>query len=121
MSLNTGSIGRYLLLYTLARLKPIRPRSLRFNLEQERIDLWLAKINKLAAINYDLACEIAECANVIKGYGDTHRNGWRNFTEIMNAVDRISNKSDAAVTIKQLRNAALSDEDGNKLRALLSA
>lgn len=121
MILNTASIGGYLLLYTLARLKPIRPRSLRFNLEQERIDLWLAKINKLAAINYDLACEIAECANVIKGYGDTHRNGWRNFTEIMNAVDRISNKSDAAVTIKQLRNAALSDEDGNKLRALLSA
>jgi hypothetical protein len=39
----------------------------------------------------------------------------------MNEVDRISNKSDAAVTIKQLRNAALSDEDGNKLRALLSA
>lgn len=121
MILNTASIGGFLLLYTLARLKPIRPRSLRFNLEQERIDTWLRKIKNLAAINYDLACEVAECANVIKGYGDTHRNGWRNFTEIMKEVDRISSKSDAAVIVKQLRNAALSDEDGNKLRALIGA
>jgi indolepyruvate ferredoxin oxidoreductase beta subunit len=121
MILNTASIGGFLLLYTLARLKPIRPRSLRFNVEQERIDIWLRKIKNLAAMNYDLACEVAECANVIKGYGDTHRNGWRNFTEIMNEVDRISSNSDAAVLVKQLRSAALSDEDGNRLRALIGA
>ncbi len=120
MILNTASIGGYLLLYTLARLKPIRPRSLRFNLEQERIDSWLGRIKTLASTNYDLACEVAECANVIKGYGDTHRNGWRNFTFIMDELDRIAANTDAAVRVKDLRVAALADEDGIKLRALLS-
>jgi indolepyruvate ferredoxin oxidoreductase beta subunit len=119
--LNTASIGGYILLYFVARLKPIRPRSLRFNLEQERIDTWLSKIESLAPINYALACEIAECANVIKGYGDTHRNGWRNFTAIMAEVDKVSKNPDAAARIKELRLAALADEDGTKLRNYLNA
>jgi indolepyruvate ferredoxin oxidoreductase beta subunit len=119
--LNTASIGGYILLYFVARLKPIRPRSLRFNLEQERIDTWLSKIESLAPINYALACEVAECANVIKGYGDTHRNGWRNFTAIMAEVDKVSKNPDAAARIKELRLAALADEDGTKLRNYLNA
>ena len=119
MILNTASIGGYLLLYTLSRLKPIRPRSLRFNLEQERIEIWLVRIKKFTPINYDLACEVAECANVIKGYGDTHRNGWRNFTSIMDEADKVANNANAALRIKELRIAALADEDGSKLRELL--
>ena len=119
--LNTASISGYCLLYFVARLKPIRPRSLRFNLEQERIEIWLAKIAEVAPTNYELACEIAECANVIKGYGETHRNGWRNFTSIMVEVDKVSKNSDAASRIKELRLAALADEDGTKLRNYLNA
>ena len=119
MILNTASIGGYLLLYTLSRLKPIRPRSLRFNLEQERIEIWLGRIKKFTPINYDLACEVAECANVIKGYGDTHRNGWRNFTSIMDEADKVANNANAALRVKELRIAALADEDGSKLRELL--
>ena len=119
MILNTASIGGYLLLYTLSRLKPIRPRSLRFNLEQERIEIWLGRIKKFTPMNYDLACEVAECANVIKGYGDTHRNGWRNFTSIMDEADKVANNANAALRIKELRIAALADEDGSKLRELL--
>jgi indolepyruvate ferredoxin oxidoreductase beta subunit len=119
--LNTASVSGYILLYFVARLKPIRPRSLRYNLEQERIENWLAKISEVAPKNYQLACEIAECANVIKGYGDTHRNGWRNFTAIMAEVDKVSDNSDAASRIKELRLAALADEDGTKLRNYLNA
>jgi len=119
--LNTASVSGYILLYFVARLKPIRPRSLRYNLEQERIENWLNKISEVAPKNYQLACEIAECANVIKGYGDTHRNGWRNFTAIMAEVDKVSDNSDAASRIKELRLAALADEDGTKLRNYLNA
>jgi indolepyruvate ferredoxin oxidoreductase beta subunit len=119
--LNTASVSGYILLYFVARLKPIRPRSLRFNLEQERIEAWLSKISEVAPVNYQLACEIAECANVIKGYGDTHRNGWRNFSAIMAEVDKVSKNSDAASRIKELRIAALADEDGTKLRNYLNA
>ena len=88
---------------------------------QLTIEAWLTKIADLAPKNYELACEIAECANVIKGYGETHRNGWRNFTAIMVEVDKVSNNSDAASRIKELRLAALADEDGTKLRNYLNA
>lgn len=121
MRLHTTSLHGYFLLYILARLKFIRRRSLRFNLEQERIDQWLTKILAVMPENYDLAYEIAESANVIKGYGDTHKNGWRNFTSLMSEVDKLreSKDSTAATRISTLRSAALSDETGEKLRALL--
>ena len=108
------------MLYFIARLKPIRRRSLRFNLEQERMDQWIASINQEIESNYDLAYEIAECANLIKGYGDTHANGWRNFLLVMEQVQSLRNESGVAGRISELRKAALADEDGTKLRAILA-
>jgi len=118
--LQTTSIRGYLALYFIARLKPIRPRSLRFNLEQQRMDLWVSIINREIANNYDLAYEIAECANLIKGYGDTHANGWRNFSLVMEQVDLLHNDSGVVARISELRKAALADDDGTKLRAILA-
>jgi indolepyruvate ferredoxin oxidoreductase beta subunit len=118
--LQTTSIRGYIMLYFVARLKPIRRRSLRFNLEQERLDQWVHLINREIESNYDLAYEIAECANLIKGYGDTHENGWRNFTVVMEQVEELRSKPEAATRISELRKAALADEDGTKLRAILA-
>ena len=118
--LQTTSIRGYIMLYFVARLKPIRRRSLRFNLEQERMDQWIVLINREIKNNYDLAYEIAECANLIKGYGDTHANGWRNFTLVMEQVQVLRNEPGVANRISELRKAALADEDGAKLRAILS-
>jgi indolepyruvate ferredoxin oxidoreductase beta subunit len=118
--LQTTSIRGYIMLYFIARLKPIRRRSLRFNLEQERMDQWIILINREIESNYELAYEIAECANLIKGYGDTHANGWRNFILVMEQVVSLRNESDVAARISQLRKAALADEDGTKLRAILA-
>ena len=110
------------MLYTLSRLRPLRRRSLRFSLEQDRIDSWLDQIFETANEDYSLAVEIAETANVIKGYGDTHRNGLNNFNAIMREVNQLRAKkdSDAAAHIAKLRQAALADENGAKLRTLLS-
>lgn len=119
ITLQTTSLHGYLMLYFVARLKPIRRRSLRFTIEQERIDSWLAKIAETTALNYDLAHEIAECANVIKGYGDTHINGWRNFQALMAEVDRLGTGAASTGRVATLRKAALSDEDGTKLREAL--
>ena len=121
MRLQTTSVHGYLLLYTLARLRFIRPRSLRFTTEQQRIDAWLALINEVAQRDYSFACEIAETATVIKGYGDTHKNGWRNFTAIIDEAKTLhsAKSSDAASRIAQLRQAALADETGSKLRQIL--
>ena len=122
LRLHTTSLHGYLLLYTLARLRPLRRRSLRFTLEQSRINDWLDLIFATASEDYDLAVEIAECANVIKGYGDTHRNGLNNFNAIMREVNSLRAKkiSAAANRIADLRKAALSDESGAKLQELLS-
>ena len=121
ITLQTTSLHGYLMLYFVSRLKPIRRRSLRFTVEQERIDAWLARIAEITAVNYDLAHEIAECANVIKGYGDTHINGWRNFQALMAEVDRIGSGAATTTRLAMLRKAALSDEDGTKLREALQA
>ncbi len=118
--LQTTSIHGYIMLYFIARLKPIRRRSLRFNLEQERMDQWIVSMNQEIESNYALAHEIAECANLIKGYGDTHANGWRNFLLVMEQVKSLRNESGVAGRISELRKAALADEDGTKLRAALT-
>ena len=128
LRLHTTSLHGYLLLYTLAKLRPLRRRSLRFSVEQKRIDQWLEVILPVASENYDLAVEVAELANVIKGYGDTHKNGMANFNAIMVEVNRLrkeaadgkSGGKAAAERIASLRKAAMADENGGKLRELLS-
>jgi len=119
IKLQTTSVFGFTTLYFLARLRPIRRRSLRFGQEQERIDSWLNTAVQYAAVNPDLACEIIECQQVVKGYGDTHKNGMRNFTLIMEAVPTFADDPRAAARVKSLRGAALSDEQGKALQAAL--
>ncbi|UUZ70021.1 indolepyruvate oxidoreductase subunit beta family protein [Polaromonas sp. P2-4] len=69
----TSSIRGYLLLYTIAALRPLRPRSLRFQVEHQRINDWLASIQHLAPSHPALALEVARSQRLVKGYGDTHR------------------------------------------------
>jgi indolepyruvate ferredoxin oxidoreductase beta subunit len=68
-----------------------------------------------------LACEIAECQRLVKGYGDTHTRGWRNFRTVMEAAGRLAGRADAASTLAALRDAALADEHGQKLAASVAA
>lgn len=118
--LQTTAVHGYLLLYIVSRLRPIRRRSLRFGIEQARISAWLKKIEELMPKNYELALEVAELATLIKGYGDTHRKGLANFETIMSEVLIVEQKPDAAQVVKALREAALADEDGERLRSLLA-
>ena len=117
--LNTTSIRGFSTLYLLSRLKPLRRRSLRFNLEQVEIDSWLRTIAETAEKNYALSCEVAQTQSLIKGYGETHENGLANFHLIMNALPQIMNSADPVARIKELRSAALAEENGAKLKAAL--
>lgn len=121
IKLQTTSVFGFTALYFLARLRPIRRRSLRFGQEQERIDNWLDIVVRYAPHNYQLACEIVECQQVVKGYGDTHKNGMRNFELLMESVPSIADDSRAAERLKYLRNAALADEQGLALQAALTS
>jgi indolepyruvate ferredoxin oxidoreductase beta subunit len=59
-----------------------------------------------------LALEVADCARLIKGYGETHRRGKANFLAIVDAL--VENPPDArrreqAAAIRKAREAALAD------------
>ncbi len=117
----TTSISGFLLLWLLARLRRFRRRMYRFREEQVRIDEWLARVCACAARDYTLAMEVAACARLIKGYGETNARGLANYRQIMAALDRLADEPALARHVKELRQAALADEDGLALAAALQA
>ncbi len=110
----TSSLGGFLTLYLLARWRCGRRSTLRYQLETERIDTWLARIQRLAAIDPALALEAARCQRLVKGYSDTHARGLKNYETLMAVVDRHA-ATLAPATLRSLRDAALADEHGVKL------
>jgi indolepyruvate ferredoxin oxidoreductase beta subunit len=115
----TTSLGGFLQLYAIASLRPGRRRSLRFQREQQRIEAWLGQVLALAPADYKLAVAVAECPRLVKGYGDTHALGDRNFDAVMAALPAVRRAADPAARLRQLRDAALADDTGTKLAAAL--
>ncbi len=115
----TTSLTGFLQLYGLAALRIWRRRSLRFQREREVMDQWLAQLLEIGRSDYALAAELAQCPRLLKGYGETHRLGTRNFEAIMSSVPHLRGKSDAAGCVKKLREAALADDSGAKLTEAL--
>jgi indolepyruvate ferredoxin oxidoreductase, beta subunit len=120
MVVNTTSLFGYTVLSLLARLRPVRPHSLRFEREQRLIDEWLELAIGDAATDYAFACEIIECARVLKGYGATYAHGRDSFSLLMRAARALADEPGAAGTLAKLRAAALADEDGAALRSSLA-
>jgi len=116
---NTTGIVGYSMLWTMAKARPLRPRSLRYGREQEAIDAWLDRAVRVGATDPALAREVVECQRVLKGYGATHEHGRKSFTLLMQAVDGFDGAPDDAARLARLRTAALADEDGAALRAAL--
>jgi indolepyruvate ferredoxin oxidoreductase beta subunit len=125
MEVNSTAIGGYLRFWMLARLKPWRPRSHRYLEEQPQIEAWLGLVVDAAAISAELALEVAECARLIKGYGDTHRRGLDNFRAIEARVIRPALAGNvppqrAADAVASARTAALVDPEGESLARCLA-
>jgi indolepyruvate ferredoxin oxidoreductase beta subunit len=116
----TTSIVGFLQLYVLAGLRPWRRKSLRYQRERQQIDRWLALLVTLAGEDFGLACEMAELPHLLKGYGDTHAQGSRNFEAIMNTLPELRRDKDGGGRLKKLREAALADDDGRKLAEVLT-
>ncbi len=116
--LNTTSVVGYTLLWSMARLRPMRPRSLRWHREQGEIDSWLdLVIEAVDNGNPALAVEIIECQRVRKGYGETYARGRKNFDLLIDIAREIQGRDDAKATLSRLISAALADEDGTALQA----
>jgi indolepyruvate ferredoxin oxidoreductase beta subunit len=125
MEINTASISGFLRFYILAKLRGFRPRTWRFQEEQREIESWLRMIVRAAPLSAELAVEIAECARLIKGYGDTHKRGSDNYRVIVAQVIEPTLAGQipvrqAADAIASARTAALLDPEGEALSKCLA-
>ncbi|WP_341704895.1 indolepyruvate oxidoreductase subunit beta family protein [Ferrovibrio sp.] len=125
MTVRSNRIGGWLRFRLLAGLRPWRPRSFRYAEEQARIEDWLGSIRRAAKLDSALAREIADCARLIKGYGDTFRRGAGNYERIRDqiirpALDSRIAPAAAADALVQARTAALADPEGESLGRTLS-
>ena len=118
-TVSTSSLRGFLLLWGLARLRGMRRSSLRYQHENARIEQWLQQITATAAVNPALAVEVAQCQRLVKGYSDTHARGLANYQLLMHTV-RKAGATLAPATLRALREAALADEHGKQLQALLA-
>ena len=124
MEINATSITGYLRFLMLAKLRAIRPYGNRYVQEQAQLEEWLSLITQAAPRSTDLALEIAECARLIKGYGDTHARGLANYRLIEARIMRPALAGQiaperAADAVASARTAALLDPDGEGLTKCL--
>ena len=115
LHVRTSSVSGFLLLWTVARLRRLRRGMHRFQEEQRRIETWLGRVAEACAASPALALEVAKCANLVKGYGETHERGTRNFERTMTCLAACAAASDPAASLRVLREAALADPEGTRL------
>jgi len=125
MEINSTSISGYLRFAILAKLRRLRPYGYRYKQEQQQIESWLGLIRDATKHSTALALEIAECARLIKGYGDTHTRGLSNYRAVEARVIRPALAGQiptarAADAIASARTAALVDPDGESLAKCLA-
>jgi len=122
MHIKTSGIFGYLIVRSLAWLKPWRPFSYRYREEQQLIERWLLRVQETAQRSSALALEVAQCATLLKGYGETHRRGKANFLAILDALvenPATANPTAQAAAIRKAREAALADPEGKALGGAL--
>jgi indolepyruvate ferredoxin oxidoreductase beta subunit len=117
----TSTISGFLLLHTISGLRRWRRGTLRYQEENARIERWLERIGALARSHYALAVELTRAQRLVKGYGDTHERGWRNFCALVDRLDALAARADGAEVLARLHAAALADEEGQALARELAA
>ena len=117
--MRTDSLPAFLSLYFLGGLKGWRKRTLRHAQEMAHIEAWLGRALDEAARDYDLAVEILRCQRLIKGYSDTHARGQSKYARVMEGIDLLAGRDDAAEWARRLRETALLDENGKALDGAL--
>lgn len=114
----TTSVRWFIMLRLVAAMRPLRPRSLRYHEEQQRIERWLGLVADAAQRDRALALELTRCQRLIKGYGDTFDRGLRNYNAI---IEYSARHPVNAEKLSELRDIALSDETCRALDTALAA
>ena len=113
--IRTGTISGFALLRLIAGLRRWRRGTLRFQQELARAAAWLDQVADLAQRDYALAVQLSECQKLVRGYGDTHERGWRNFERLADVARRIEGRTGSAADLERLRRAAVQDVSGEPL------
>ncbi|WP_282605159.1 indolepyruvate oxidoreductase subunit beta family protein [Pelagibius sp. Alg239-R121] len=115
----SDSLRGFLSLYVLSALRRWRRKLLRHEIEMAHISRWLANVTRTANDDYDLAVEIVRCRRMIKGYSDTHERSMSKYDQVLQGIDLVRGRADAADWAQRLHEAALQDPDGVALAGAL--
>jgi indolepyruvate ferredoxin oxidoreductase beta subunit len=118
--IRTSGLPGFLMLSLVAGMRRWRRGSLRYREEQARIEQWLDLIEEAAPDDVAAAAELAQCQRLIKGYSDTFERGLSNFQRIVAAWPSIRGRTDAALLLRRLREAALADEEAKALEGAIA-
>ncbi|MGI9507718.1 MAG: indolepyruvate oxidoreductase subunit beta family protein [Geminicoccaceae bacterium] len=117
--IRTDRIGGFLQLYALSGLRRWRRSLLRHRREMAHIDGWIRAAKERLPKDYDLAVETLNARRLIKGYSDTHARGLSKFDRVMEGIELVDGREDAADWASRLIWAALKDADGDNLDGAL--
>ncbi len=118
--IRSDRLGGFLVLFLAASLRPIRRRLLRHEAEAQHLKTLIETALSCAETDYALGVELFNCQRLIKGYSDTHARGMSKFAKVINALDLLKGRRDAADWLRRLHQAALLDEDGAALDGALA-
>ncbi|HXG03629.1 MAG TPA: indolepyruvate oxidoreductase subunit beta family protein [Candidatus Binatia bacterium] len=82
----TTTVLGFLRLRLLAALRRWRPISYRARREHERMGRWLDAVRRCADWDRDLAVEVAQAAQLVKGYGEVRRRLIARFDDLLERV-----------------------------------
>lgn len=116
VQLRSTTISGFVRLWLMAKLRPLRRRGYRYGQEQAMIETWLDLVRRAAVLDTAVALEIAGCARLVRGYGETHARGVVHFrriaAEIIEPILAGDDTTDTgAHAIRAAREAALADPD----------
>jgi indolepyruvate ferredoxin oxidoreductase, beta subunit len=72
--------------WTLGRLRFLRLSSLRYQRESALMARWEGVVLETALLDEELACEVAELATMVKGYGEVRRRLSRGLARVLDEV-----------------------------------
>ena len=118
----TTSVLGFLRVWLLARLRWLRPSSLRRQREFALMARWEDAVLAAAALDETLACETAELAALVKGYGEVRRRLSRTLERFLDEVARPAIEADrragqgfsgSADLVRESLRRMLADEKGS--------
>ena len=117
LHIRSTSLWGYLMLRALARLRPLRPRSMRYAQEHEALQVWLAAMGQVLKTSAPLALALAGLPQVLKGYGDTQARGRLNYarlwsTHVAPALNSEVDAEHAASALREALSSTLADPEG---------